>query len=306
MKQVAQCTYGHLSGAAIGIIIKEIAQRALLAIRTRRFNHAAQEKKNPGKEYDVVTDADFAAQEMYIKLIRECLPGFGIIAEEHGLRCEPAKGCTLWVTVDPLDGTKAFARGQSSGVGSMLSVVKDDEVIAAIIGDVMTGELYYFRPEGSAVHRLDRFAHLHQQLEPKPVALKKMMVMLEDPHNVYSQSDEVGSLVNRFKGSKIDGGSIGLRFARLWTNEIGALILKRTECKPWDFAPIYGISKRLGYEIYYICFNSPIAPLIPLRITKRELTGSWYPEREMIVTHPDTRAQLLEEMGVGVKRKRRK
>jgi fructose-1,6-bisphosphatase/inositol monophosphatase family enzyme len=55
-------------------------------------------------------------------------------------------GGNLLLTVDSLDGTKAYVRKQFHGIGTMVSLVCDCNVIAAYVGDLMTQEIYGFRP----------------------------------------------------------------------------------------------------------------------------------------------------------------
>ena len=139
----------------VGLAMKEMVRRAIKAIREQRFVFDAQQKKSLGSSSDdLVTTADQQAQEIYLRVIRRCFPGFGIIAEEDGLRVP----CTLpdrrlYFTVDPLDGTKAFARRQSAGVGTMVALVEEGRVLAAYVGDVMTQEIYGFRPNDPILAR---------------------------------------------------------------------------------------------------------------------------------------------------------
>ena len=112
------------------------------------------EADHRGNLSDVVTDADHDAHAIYLKLLRECFPGIAIIAEE-----EEAEGGEpeTYFTVDPLDGTKAFVRRQSHGIGTMISLVDRGQVIAAYVGDVMTQEVFGFRPGSPHVHRISEF-----------------------------------------------------------------------------------------------------------------------------------------------------
>ena len=72
---------------------------------------------------DVFTSADKLAQESYVKSLRECFPDIGIIGEEESLSIPAKKGRRAFFTIDPIDGTKAYIRRQSHGIGSMVSLV---------------------------------------------------------------------------------------------------------------------------------------------------------------------------------------
>ena len=56
---------------------------------------------------DLVTDADRAAEERILRLLRERAPGAAILAEESG---ESGRGDLRFI-VDPLDGTTNYAHG---------------------------------------------------------------------------------------------------------------------------------------------------------------------------------------------------
>ncbi len=244
--------YGQLTGSAIGLILKELVRRAIVVIRQNRLSFNSTAKLGyDGISADVFTNADLAAQEVYIKMLREVFPKFGIVAEESNL----VVPCTLkknkvYFTIDPLDGTKAFTRGQSHGIGTMISLVYDDEVIASAVGDVNTQEIFYYRPDSDKVHRLFTNPEMHEQLViDGSKTLKDQRWLIRDPACEYSsfvQSlfDPKGE--NQFKYSTSDG-SIGIMMARLWKSEVGAVILKPGIQTPWDFQPIYGISKKLGF-----------------------------------------------------------
>lgn len=251
-----------MNAHAIGIIMREVVHRAIREIRDRRFAHEVERKDTPGKDEDFVTDADRNAQRVMDRALRECFPGFGIIAEEDNRRvpCTLGSGALLYWTVDPLDGTKAFIRGQSNGFGPMIALIAVNPggewcVIAACIGDANTRELFYFRPQSSHVHwilpdvppqRLDeRIAGTENR------SLREQYVLLRDSPLEYPEGLQPmlrpqcdGGL---FRGIHVEGGSIGLTFTRLWKGEVGAIILKPGRNTPWDLAPILGISQQLGF-----------------------------------------------------------
>jgi fructose-1,6-bisphosphatase/inositol monophosphatase family enzyme len=248
-------TYGHVNAHLIGIAMKEMVQRAIRAIRTERFVFVATAKKgHSGEMDDVVTSADHAAQKIYVKLMRESFPTFGIVAEEDNLSVpctDPALG-DIYFTCDPLDGTKAFERRQSHGIGSMISLVHNGQIIAACIGDVMTQEIYYYRPESQAVHRLSENGRAETLAFPKDEKLSELYVLLRQRPEGYG-SPLFESLLappekgGAFKDIEITGGSIGISMARLWKGEVGAAIVSARNQTPWDVNPVIGICEKLGF-----------------------------------------------------------
>src|SRR4051812_40469006 len=120
--------YGGMNAHVIGMTLKEIMRRANVEVWRRRMSFVGKEKISDYKadKNDRVTDVDFASQAIFLKKFKECFPGFGIVAEEEGFRQECAlEDCRYFFTVDPLDGTKAFERRQSSGFGPMISLCSE-------------------------------------------------------------------------------------------------------------------------------------------------------------------------------------
>lgn len=201
-----------------------------------------------GEKSDVQTSGDRLAQEVYMRTIAECFPDYGVIAEEGKVRIESKNGCTMYFTVDALDGTRAYIRGQSHGIGSMIALVDDttQEVLSAYIGDINTEEMYGYRPGSDKVFRitrLDRFEEL--KYDDAPVSVGKAYILLRDPLRAYSMASK--RLVQRFNSHNIEGSSIGIWAARLWKREVKALLLPPSFETPWDSTPVIGISKKLGY-----------------------------------------------------------
>lgn len=202
---------------------------------------------------NVVTTADRAAQEIYVRMIREGFPTYGLVAEEDALsiRCTDPELVDIYFTVDPLDGTKAFRRRQSHGIGTMLSLVHKGEIIAAYVGDVMTREIYGYHPGTDKVQRLHAFSRA-QPLKPQASRkLQSQFVLLRERPEKYSPlvrkmiappSD--GGL---FRNIEVTGGSIGITMARLWKSEVGGLVMQTRHSTPWDVAPVAGICQRLGF-----------------------------------------------------------
>ncbi|MFC1656493.1 inositol monophosphatase family protein [Patescibacteria group bacterium] len=244
----------ELNGHIIGIILKELVRRAVSTIRTERFIFEAQAKEGySGKLDDIVTSADRAAQAVYVKSLRECFPAFGIVAEEENLRVN----CThpsvnIYFTVDPLDGTKAFSRRQSHGIGTMIALVCSGHVIAAYVGDVMTQEIYGFRPGSEKVHRVSE-SDFFEQLTINPVKpLVEQIVILRELPSKYPE--EIRNLIDPghqdekvFRNAEVMSGSIGTTFARLWKGEAVATVYPPHHYTPWDMTPILGISEKLGF-----------------------------------------------------------
>lgn len=241
-----------LNGFAIGDIFKEIVRRLILLIQKYRFQFEVEEKMGyTGKLDDMRTTADIKAELAAIRKLRKSLPGFGIISEETGVI--PCKDFypEIYITIDPLDGTRAFARRQSDGFGTMISLVYEGQVIAAYVGDAMSNEIYGYHPDSDSVHRISDFNQGESLRNSYQKSLRDNYILLRD--NPYELSDTAQRMFGKnrktrlFGGININGGSIGLSMAKLWKGEFAAALIKPTITTPWDICPIIGICEKLGY-----------------------------------------------------------
>src|SRR5262245_17490197 len=88
--------------------------------------------------FDIVTSADRVAEALIARRLRDAFPLHAIVAEESG-RHDGSAGCRWYV--DPLDGTKNFARGNPSFAVS-LALEDDDQLVVAVVFDPIRGELF--------------------------------------------------------------------------------------------------------------------------------------------------------------------
>lgn len=274
-------SYGVMNPHALGFVMKEMVRRAIEAIRAERFAFEVTAKEgHSGLMDDIFTSADKAAQKIYIKMITEALPGYGIVAEEDHLRVEPHPEIGMYFTVDPLDGTKAFKRRQSHGIGTMIALVRGDEVIAAYVGDVMTREIYGYRPESKKVHRISEYGFGETLAMDEGTPLRSQHILLRNrPENHSKLVQRMVAPQGLFQDFEIATGSVGVSTARLWKGEVGAVLLKPKFETPWDCAPLNGICHHLGFEMF-----------VPNLAGDRWLDGDW---RAFDKTRPMDTEQLI-------------
>jgi myo-inositol-1(or 4)-monophosphatase len=86
---------------------------------------------------DLVTDADKAAEEAIIRVLRQRAPGTGILAEESGAQ----GGGDLRFIVDPLDGTTNYAHGLPMFC-STVGAEENGVVVAGCTVDPLRGETF--------------------------------------------------------------------------------------------------------------------------------------------------------------------
>lgn len=258
-----------------------------------------KEKMNEHKADDLVTSADYAAQKIYVKLIEETTPQAGIVAEENGLKRDPQGWESLVYTIDPVDGTKALVRTQSDGIGTLLGVVDTtkQEIIAAYVGDIMTQELYYYRPDGGSVHRINlRFPEKATDLAYTPKTHKRLL-MLDDIRSFPLRAQQLTEKNWYYNSIGIYNGSIGINMARLRKGEVDAALLKWGVSYPRDRVPVAGISGRLWFDLIEIKAGK-IMDILPIQKTMSLDTQNFW---TMLIVHKSTTQALckaLRDIGV--------
>lgn len=243
------------SSAFIEAVMLDALHAAMRLIRQKRSSFRATNKDSGYKDVgDIVTDADIQAQMVYRDHLQNNFPEVGIVGEEESLQIAcTLDGVVAYFTIDPLDGTKAFARGQSDGVGTMLSLVVDGQVVAAYVGDINSGDIYGYCTHPEKAPRVTRFLNKvdgYIDYQVKPLCKQRCFLISE----IDNYPDWVHSMVmgpNRLfsKGFSSLSGSIGTNTARLWKGEMGMIIVNPSAKTSWDFCPVWGISKMLDFNI---------------------------------------------------------
>lgn len=98
-----------------------------------------------------VTEADLASDRHILSGLQQAFPKHNILTEETGY--EAGSGATYTWVVDPLDGTKAFAKG-IPGFSVMIGLLREGEPYLGVVADPLEGHLYEaVRGEG-CIHTL--------------------------------------------------------------------------------------------------------------------------------------------------------
>jgi myo-inositol-1(or 4)-monophosphatase len=97
-------------------------------------------------DYDLVTEADRASENMIVERLRSFFPGHGIVAEEGG---EHESGGEYRWYVDPLDGTTNFAHGFPM-FNVTLALERAGQLVCGVIFDPVRQELFAAERGGGA------------------------------------------------------------------------------------------------------------------------------------------------------------
>ena len=119
-------------------VCEEAARAAGKVLRDMLGTINVSHKKNP---FDLVTEADIAAQKAVERIVFEKYPEHGLIGEEGNLTHKSAKDAGFRWIVDPLDGTTNYVHGVPTFCTS-IALARNDEVLCGVIYNPMTGEFF--------------------------------------------------------------------------------------------------------------------------------------------------------------------
>ncbi len=121
-------------------VAAELAKRAgaaILSVRARGFVVDTKEDRSP------VTEADRAAEAIILEGLRRATPEIAVFAEEEmaaeGVQAGTRPDC-YWL-VDPLDGTREFARGTDDFTVN-IGLVRDGRAVLGAVAVPALGELF--------------------------------------------------------------------------------------------------------------------------------------------------------------------
>jgi len=143
-ERIALCVSG-CKDPALGEILRTAARAALAAGRVLRELYDKPHRITHKGTIDLVTEADVAAEQTVLAMLREAGGDIGFLAEESHSSYEKLPHGPVWV-IDPLDGTTNFAHGfpffavsiaYAEGTASKVGVVyapMQDELFCACLG----------------------------------------------------------------------------------------------------------------------------------------------------------------------------
>lgn len=233
-------------------LIKLELQKVQKLIIHKRFGFVVNAK---GRD-DIQTDADTSVEALIADFVDECYGVYSGIIGEEKIRRKPRGRSRSWKIVDPLDGTKAFARNESYGISSLLSIYEGNEVTSSYIMNPYTDELFYFRAKSPNTWHFFKDEAPQQIVRPEPKPLSKCIIGLRSDVRIYSPfiqdltlPVEVGGII---KDSRGYSGSFALMIMDLVRGIIQQAIVKPGPQKPWDCAAPWSFMNRFGIKAYRV------------------------------------------------------
>lgn len=160
----------------IGVVGAILARAAVQEILPRFRALRADQVRQKTSAFDIVTEADEAAEAVIAAGLREAFPG-AIVVGEEGTERDPALlqaigSAELAFVVDPVDGTKNFASGLPL-FGVMAAAIRRGEIVAGVIHDPICRDFAYAVRDGGAWLEREDGARTSLRVAP-PVPAEKM------------------------------------------------------------------------------------------------------------------------------------
>jgi len=184
----------------------------------------------PDAPSDISTETDRAAQETILQIIHQAFPGDALCAEEKTptLSSAASNGPRLWI-VDPIDGTRGFAR-KNGEFSVMVAFVDDSQMVAGVVLEPVTWKCTYamrgggcWRSQGSEPPRNACRVGSASTLKSATVTQSRSKTARESP------------VVKTLKPKRIlETYSAGLKLAQVASGEADLYVNIYPEFHDWD------------------------------------------------------------------------
>ena len=193
--------------------------------------------ENRKADRSLVTNADRAANDLICRGLRESFPDHGIVSEESGPE-GPPDASFVWL-VDPLDGTRAYARGKP-GFCVMLGLLRDKRPVVGVVYDPTEDRLYE-AAKGSGAFHTRRGVRERLRVSAR-ASLSEMPVVTSTGFPDRLKSD----LKSEFPGPWLEPiNSVGVKVGLLARGE-GDIYINQHAVHLWDSAGPLAILEEAG------------------------------------------------------------
>ncbi len=180
-----------------------------------------------------VTQADREAEQVAVEALRRAYPQWGVLGEEFG-----AQGPTdvRWI-IDPIDGTRNFVR-HIPVWATLLALEEDGEIVAGVIHNPVSAELYTARRGGGTRKNGERI-HVSDIGDMWGATLLHAGLRLYKGAGLW---DGLGRLVDATERQRGFGDYMGYTLVA----EGKAELYVEVDLKPWDLAPCKIVVEEAG------------------------------------------------------------
>src|SRR5579864_6624475 len=161
----------------IGEILSQVAASEIMP----RFRTLAVDQvRQKSSSFDLVTEADEAAEQAIAKELRAAFPGCIIVGEEAAAKDSSILGqladAELAFIVDPIDGTRNFVAGLPLFGVMIAATIKGEIVLGAIHDPVCADTAFALRGEGAWLETSGRPARRLRVADPVPLDAMDAMI----------------------------------------------------------------------------------------------------------------------------------
>jgi histidinol-phosphatase len=213
----------------------DTARRAVLAASHAALRHWRRTLRTSRKaDQSPVTEADLEAEAAILAVVRAAFPDDAVLAEESGAS---AGGTGRRWLVDPLDGTRGFARGGTFW-GPLVAVERDGHVLAGAMALPALGETYW------AARGMGAFRDGHALWVSGERSWSHAVVSLgELPHLLAGpRATAVATLIRSAAQVRCYGDLAGC--AQLLSGRADAWL--EAGVRPWDLGPLHVLVEEAG------------------------------------------------------------
>lgn len=200
----------------------QLAEQASLAITQLTRNLSKDQRK---ADESIVTEADFLANQIIVEGIHQAFPEHTILSEESGMD-QNINADYVWV-IDPLDGTKAYAKG-IPGYSVMIGLLKAGLPVLGVVKDPVEGHLYEaLRGEG-AFHTVNGIRKKVRVSERNQIENMPLILSPGFPEK------ELNEIRQKLTGPLVPPiNSVGIKVGLL-VRQIGDIYLNHHSVSYWD------------------------------------------------------------------------
>ena len=182
---------------------------------------------------DITTDADRQAQEIILQTIRQAFPGDSLCAEETTatLQGTAANGARLWI-VDPIDGTRGFAR-KNGEFSVMIAFVENGVIGVGVVFQPAVARLTYAM-RGQGCWRVDGSDPTPHRCQVTPIVDLSKSTLTQsrsrDPNKPSKWVEKIGP------AKVVETYSAGIKLALVARGEADIYLNTYEAFHDWDIA----------------------------------------------------------------------
>ena len=208
-------------------------------------------EKAPG---DFVSNADLYSEKKLMELLHEARPEYGFLSEECG-EIPAADGCDYRFVMDPIDGTNNFIHAIPLFAIS-LALMKGNMVVAAVIFNPVTNELYYAE-KGKGAFLMTPTGNVRLRVSGR----RKLKYCLLATNGYSSDRSSVGlkNVAPEFASTRYLG-TVALSLAMVAAGQFDAEVEVRFH--KWDIAAGYLLVQEAGGKISAFDGNTDLGALV--------------------------------------------